>query len=105
MARLRTLNIGTEKAGDVETERRILVLDGVDPAESTGYLPSPDDLHASGIPPLLVFCYDVDIPEAHEKDHKPSEVVLDVHHGDDTDMKDLIRKMVRTDGNKPTADR
>ncbi|MBB4935668.1 hypothetical protein F4561_006577 [Lipingzhangella halophila] len=90
MARLRSLYVGTETTGDATQHKHILVLDGVTSDEAKGANIDPDGLKEAGLPPLLVFGYDVDLP-----DQSPN-VVLDVTR-DDTAMKDLIRKMVRAD--------
>ncbi|MFD0775954.1 hypothetical protein ACFQZ2_18625 [Streptomonospora algeriensis] len=97
MARLRTLYIGTDTIGNTEHHRRILILDGVTPDEAKGANVAPEDLKAAGTPPMLVFGYDVDIPE---EDQKHRDVVHDISAGDAA-MKNLIRKTVRTDASTP----
>lgn len=68
MPRLRTLYVGTDTVGETSTTRHILVLDGIDNG------PSPEQLTAlskdlnndlpDGVPPVLAFGFDVDLPES-----------------------------------------
>lgn len=68
MARLRTLLI-TEISDDGTTRSRdILILDKVTVEQAQGINIDPEDLKAAGIPPILAFDYEVDLPETEDVD-------------------------------------
>lgn len=109
MARLRTLYIGTDTTGDTEHHRRILILDGVTQDEAKGVNLAPEQLKAAGIPPLLVFGYDVDIPEEDQENHdvdqpdqkqQPRDYVLHINNPGDAAMKEMIRKVLAHSSSK-----
>lgn len=102
MARLRTLCITT-----TDGPRDILILDkaNADQADNVSQLP-PDALQEAGLPPILAFAYEVDLPE----DDAPAEGAVDVTThadsaqgrrvevsvtGSDPEFTKLIRRMVR----------
>ena len=58
MARLRTLAVTT-----ADGPRDILILDRATVEQAQGINTDPEDLKAAGIPPVLAFDYEVDLPE------------------------------------------
>ena len=95
MARLRTLYVGTRTVGDVTEHQHILILDKVDdPDQVKGANIDPDALKDAGIPPILAFDYEVDLPGT-EDDGPGHTLALDVT-GSNEDFKRMIRQMVRT---------
>lgn len=92
MARLRTLYVGTKTVGDVREEQHILVLDGLTSDEMEGMVNYD---RKEGIPPVLAFGYDVDLPSMDTDQTAPaSGVTIDVT-GTDEDLVRMIRRMVR----------
>lgn len=105
MARLRTLCITT-----TDGPRDILILDkaDADQADNVSQLP-PDALQEAGLPPILAFAYEVDIPEAdaltegavdvttHADSAQGYRVEVDVT-GTDAEITRTIRKMIRIGG-------
>lgn len=105
MARLRTLCITT-----TDGPRDILILDKVDCADHLkGANIDPASLQAAGLPPILAFSYEVDLPEAdalaedtidvttHADSAQGHRVEVDVT-GTDAELTRTIRKMIRIGG-------